>query len=275
MKTITVSITRGGTDLPVEMRGRRGFVRHDFQSTDVVPNYRPRTWEKCQGLPPSKWYGTAETEKMVVSNKEPLRESWQWFAFSVFEAYAAPTGFSLSTLKQKWADFMHGAKFITNGFGSETNADYINGTNLDKEPMKQETILTCGTMVILTGENRTISKTPSTGFLMLDRSFEPPSLSEIMSHPARDMFICRATVCRPERTYGANFPVHTMAPNGPHLVNPFPHFNGAGMGVPFVLSTFLGEQDVFMGLHVRKNWIRDTRICKLEDWETAPSPYVK
>jgi len=271
----TVNVTvRRGEGLPVEMRGRRGFLLHDFQSTDVEPQYRPRTWEKCQSLPPSKWYGTAETEKMVVSNKEPLRESWQWFAFSFFEAYAAPTGFSLPTLKQKWADFMHGAKFITNGFGSETNADYINGTHLDKEPMKQETIATCGNMVMLTGEKRTISKTPSTGFLMLDRAYEPPDFNFLWNHPARDMFICRATVCRPESTAGANFPVHSVAPNGPHLVNPFPHFDGKGMGVPFVLSTFLGEPSEFMGLRVRQNWVRDTRVCLLEDWET-PLPYVR
>jgi len=216
----------------------RAMVAHDYQSTDVDPDYRPRTWQKCQTLPSEKWYGTAETEKYFVSNKERLEKAWQFLAFDMFSYYGK--AYSVSVLKSKWADFMHGAKFITNGAGSETNADYINGTNLDKEDMKQETITCGGNVMVLSGNKRTISGVPCTGVLLLDRSYPPPSFETLLNHPYHSCFVHAATVCRPEAGTQANFPRNAYAPNGTHIVNHFPHFDGAL--VPFLNSTFQGSR---------------------------------
>jgi len=265
------------TALPVEMRGKRAFLAHDFQCRNFTPWYLPRTWEYCQGLPEDKWVGAPETEKCGVANKEPLREPWQRLAFAMFVAYAPKVlreEPGLITLKEKWADFMHDKKFITNGFGSETCHDYINGTNEGREDMKQETLTTCGNIVILTGSKRNIGGKPFAGVLMLDRSFDPPDADTLLYHPAHKAFVHKATNSTVYKGSEGNFPRHAIAPKGTFKVDQFPHFEGNSAGVPFLFSTMLGEQSLFMGLHVRENWINEDRIILLDDDE-YPSPYVR
>lgn len=56
--------------------------------------------------------------------------------------------------KNSWASLMADDRFITNFFGSTTCADYINGTNLNKDDMKLQPSACGGAILKITGEGR-------------------------------------------------------------------------------------------------------------------------
>lgn len=55
--------------------------------------------------------------------------------------------------RNDWAGLMRDDRFITNRFGSTTCADYINGTNLNKEDMKLQPSACGGAILKITGED--------------------------------------------------------------------------------------------------------------------------
>jgi hypothetical protein len=255
-------------EIPAEMRGCLGFILHDFQSTDVIPSYRPRMWQKCQTLPQEKWYGLPETEKLGDAQFEQMNETWQWFWFAWLDYYS-PATVTMATIKKRWSDLTAGNKAFCNKHGGINNpntdkayADYINGTNLHMDPMAQENATTAGNPVILTGNSRSIAGAPFLGVWCLDRTQAPLAL---LDHPARDCFIHSAVVCRPEQGSEPNFPAEAPAPHGTYIVNNFPHCDGNKVPVPLVSAR--GRLGDFMGIPVRENWIRQTRLCRLRDYE--------
>lgn len=54
--------------------------------------------------------------------------------------------------KNSWRSIMTGFRFITNFAGSETHADFINGANLDNDPMQLQPMGTGGTVLKILGE---------------------------------------------------------------------------------------------------------------------------
>ncbi len=56
--------------------------------------------------------------------------------------------------KYSWSSLMKGDRFITNRYGSDTNADYVNEKNLDNENMRLQPSACGGTILKITGEKR-------------------------------------------------------------------------------------------------------------------------
>lgn len=70
----------------------------------------------------------------------PMPEPFQRWYYEVFKLHA-PTWMTEAEKKQAWANIWASKLAWTNfQHGSEYLADYINGTNLDKEPMARETL---------------------------------------------------------------------------------------------------------------------------------------
>jgi len=56
--------------------------------------------------------------------------------------------------KKEWQGLMWGGRMITDHAGSDTHADYVNGTNLDQDDMKLKPMVTGGAILKIKGEIR-------------------------------------------------------------------------------------------------------------------------
>ncbi len=67
-------------------------------------------------------------------------------------------GTSEAEAQKSWGSLTSGsgmsARFFTDFAGSDTHADYVNGNNLDKEPMKGKPLVTGGAILKIIGERR-------------------------------------------------------------------------------------------------------------------------
>jgi hypothetical protein len=264
---ITVTITSPviAPPIPPEIAGRRGFILHDFQSAEN--NYT--IWREY--LPETEKFGEVMFEKM-----EKARQLF-WFGF--LKLYAAGTKTD-TQLKSIWSGITAGNKAFCNKHGGTKNPpvpantnmfiDYINNTGNMDSPMSQENLTTCGNKIILTGNKKSIGGTPFLGFWCLDSLAAMPVNLE--SHALLDYFIHAATTVTPDAGSQPNFPRNSIAPNGTYKCNPFPNLDGRKVPVPIFSAR--GITSEIMGIKVRENWLREDRICNLDDDEN-PSPYVR
>lgn len=94
--------------------------------------------------------GLPATARFVVQagarDSITLHEDLQWWMHSL--CVERVPSINESEAKSSWRSLMSGkdmqARFFTDFAGSETNADYINGTNLDKEAMRGKPLSTGG-----------------------------------------------------------------------------------------------------------------------------------
>lgn len=259
---INISVPVVDPLLPPEIAGKRGCILHDFQSAEtgyaVARNYLP------------------ETEKFGDSLFEKMYEARQRFWFAMLKFYADGSK-TERELKAIWSGLTAGNKAFTNKHGGTNNPnstkcfwDYINGTGNTTEPMSQENLTTCGNMVILTGNEKSIGGVPYVGFWCLDSLAPMPMGFE--SHVLHNYFIHAATTATPIKGTEANFPRHSVAPHGTYKCNHFPNLDGRKVPVPVFSAR--GEPSTLIDVRVRENWLRKDRVCKLDDDEN-PSPVVK
>jgi hypothetical protein len=249
--------------IPPEIAGKRGFILHDFQSAETgYALFR---------------YKLPETEKFGDSFFEKMYEARQWFWFNLIVFYADGTK-TMAQLKSFWAGLTAGNKAFCNKHGGQNNPpvgndamfiDYINDTGNRDEPMSQENLTTCGNMIVLTGNNRSIGGVPYVALWCLDSTAPMPV--NIQTHPLLDYFIHSATTITGDNGTRPNFPRNSIAPNGTFVVNNFPNLKDK---VPVPLFYAKGQQSEIMGLKVREGWLRADRVCKLDDDE-MPSPLVR
>jgi len=262
---ISITVTQPNTPplQPPEIAGKRGFILHDFQTAET--NYLLFR------------YNLPETEKFGDALFEQMNEARQKFWFSLVE-FCAGGRVTLSALKSFWAGLTAGNKAFCNKHGGKDNPpagntkkfiDYINGTGNVNEPMSQENLTTCGNMIILTGNSRSIGGVPYVGFWCLDSTAPMPN---IIGHVLFNYFVHSATTITGESGTHPNFPRHSIAKNGTFVCNNFPSPFGGKVPVPAFSAR--GQQSEIMGIKVRENWLRADRVCKLDDDET-PSPLVR
>jgi hypothetical protein len=233
--------------IPANIRSRLWVLRHDFECDDAnFTAFLPRTFGHEEGLP--------ETEKCINSEFEKLTPEWQFFWFGLLEHNADET-MTHDELIKRWQDLTHGMKAFTNKHGSEQYADYVSGNNLDKDPMSQENVTTCGNLVLAVN-NTVVTRNglPAIEVETLDRLKPPPTIEDAISTP---WFVHTATICRPEPVDPTPRP---DAPNGTFSVIQFPQLNGKDVPVPFVTRG-------------GRNFIYLRRLKKLTG--AVPSPYVR
>lgn len=127
-------------------KGKFGRIKHDYE---VIGTSRPQknlgdTQLQIQGLP--------EVHKLRNSKFMPLNEEWQFFLYEMMLRVCWNTGMPNNSetsayVKNAFRSFLRDNAAFSNGRGSDTRADYVNGTNLDQPPIETETILTGGAYV--------------------------------------------------------------------------------------------------------------------------------
>lgn len=100
--------------------------------------------------------GLPETCKLIDSRHVVLTRDLQEYWYG--ELCKRNPNMSEAARKTGWKSLTRGWGAVTNKFGSEGYADYINGTNLDKEPMRLEPIVMGGTILTLLGRARMYSE---------------------------------------------------------------------------------------------------------------------
>jgi hypothetical protein len=182
-----------------------------------------------------------------------LTEPWQRFWYG----QNRPSGFSEDYCKIQYAKYTASDSFITDYHGSDVAADYINGTNLDKEAMKIK-LLYCGGNP-MTGKVGRIVGTEwvndeNGGFLRLSylNAFTTPPVGVTrQSHP---WYIHEATI------------ISSAIPGtAERFVNPFVNFGGRNTGIG-VNYPFMGNPSKIAVIPLA--WLR-----KLAQDEPIPSPY--
>lgn len=259
---ISVTISPPVPVIPPEIEGRRAFLLHDFQTAEtnysIFRSYLP------------------ETEKFGVAAFEIMQVERQKFWFGLLGFYAGGTKTEVQ-LRSIWSGLTAGNKAFCNKHGGTQNPrsdvlylDYINNTGNVDTPMAQESLTTCGNMIILTGGSRNIGGVPYVGFWCLDSLAAMPF--GIEDSPLLDYFIHAATTITPDPGTQPNFPRHSIAPNGTFICNNFPNLDGRKIPVP--VFSAIGAASEVMGIRVRENWLRADRVCKLDNDE-FPSPMVR
>lgn len=172
-----------------------------------------------------------------------LYEPWQRFFYGLNN----PSGFGESHWKAKFAGYTSSDAFITDYHGSDDFADYINKTNLDKEPMSIK-CLACGGNVVsgVMGDDEWFYPN------YLDAFKAPPFGITYQTHP---QFIHVAT----------NISNDIPNTNGQRYVNPFIDFGGRSTGIP-VYYPFMGNLN--KTVRYPKAWVR-----KVLKSEPIPNPY--
>jgi hypothetical protein len=234
-------------------------LKHDFESPDW--EYFPRVWKDVKDLPPERWYGLPETEKFLISDFLSLTPAWQNFWFGLMVHHARGLNIPEDRMKKEWASLTDGRKAFTNKNGSEEKADYINGTNLDKEPIRKEGLSTCGNIVKALGDPEIKSGELWVPVECINYNDAPPQIEAVadLRH-----LVHAATICRPELIDDTKT---ELAPNGKFRVNPFPNYDsGNGSRVPYVPVPMIAKGGI--------NWIKLSRLRKLTPGERIPSPYV-
>lgn len=202
---------------------------HDFE----IPGGFDRSLQNCP-------------EVHYLDHYTTLTEPWQWFWYGQNK----PSGFGESEWKRQFGKYTADDAFITDYHGSTTSADYVNGTNLDKDPMKIKLLYTGGN--VMTGRLATF---PDGEFLIPSylNAFAPPPVGMTrLTHP---WYIHEAT----------NISNFLPGSTTQRFVNPFVNFGGRNTGIG-VNYPFMGNPEKLARIPVA--WLR-----KLAPDEPIPSPY--
>jgi len=169
-----------------------------------------------------------------------LTKPWQTFWYNLNR----PVGFTNAETRAAFAKYTNNKAFITDLKGSDTNADYINGTNLNKGPMEIKCLF-CGLNVV-TGSDDGEWLYPTAL-----NATEPPPVG--MSYETHPWFIHHANI------------IANVLPDGSRRVNPFVNFGGrdTGIGVLYPFMRMLNQ-----AIKYPMAWVR-----KLESDEPVPNPY--
>lgn len=264
MKSFQIVYNDGTTDLLVEKPVIEGYrlpsgrkfarLKHDFELYGVSrPTYRgdkPHTL----GLP--------ETVKALYPVSVPLREEWQIFAADLLslsrfrKLYKDLNSNEREIIKLAFASTYRGFRAFTNRFGPNNGyADYINKTNVNNEPIKQETINTGGNIVeLLSGKIRQAGKDVFK-VRILNIANKPPDPRDV-----EPWLIVKATNSQREKIL--NEKGVWTGRWIENIVHPFPQLQGYDVPVAWV-----GKGD--------SNYIEANRIIELPDNAIVPSPYHK
>lgn len=158
------------------------------------------------------------TIKSLEDRVIPLNERWQWWWFSHLIASAGDI-FSVEQLKQKWKALTDDDEAFTNGNGSSTKADYINGANLSVSPMAEQTLTTQGNIGLCIGDAIRANGEIWLPFLALDGTKPPPPI-RWANH---QHLIHTATIWYTD-----------TLPDGTHRIGPFPQLGGRDVLFPFI-----------------------------------------
>ncbi len=197
--------------------------------------------------------GLPDTCKLQDSTYVELTEELQWYWFDLLKQNA-PSYFTDDDLKLAWRKLTRDDQAFTNFAGSDTRADYINGTNLDKEPMGYEPIITGGNVVWLTDLNlRDIKGELYYKLYCIDSTKPLPSINEV-NNALTCWLVFSATTSK--RLVDLN----TKTILREDLEEPFWWLDGNNVPVPL-----LGNSGT--------NYIPKNRVRILGNDEEIPSPY--
>ena len=172
------------------------------------------------------------------------REPW-WF--NMFKNNA-PSAWALDFIKKKWLGYTDSATAWTNKHGSDIYRSFVCGTNSDKGPMGQETLVCKGNSVKVIGAPQVIGGENWYPIEAVNSSEPLPNWQDVMSKP----WLCHAAVI--------------LYPDG-HTSN-FPQLGGQPVPLPVVSKTgilWIKEFDEIGG-------VRQRVLRKLADGEAIPSP---
>lgn len=164
--------------------------------------------------------GYPSTIKGFDNWKIEMSREYQELWFNLLYDYAPPSQkLDMADLKKQWVKLTNGHLAFTNGYGSDTNADFINGTNLDKQAMRQETITCDGNFVKRAGANFTRNGIVYVPTQTINRLKPLPTVDELRG---KFWLVHRAIVIRSEQL-----------PDGTYRTNPFDHLRGNPVPVPW------------------------------------------
>jgi hypothetical protein len=156
--------------------------------------------------------------------------------------------------KNSWRSIMTGYRFITNYAGSGTHADYVNGTNLESDPMQLQPMATGGAIVKITG-NKYLQGVDCFEFEAIDslgnyRSYNPDSYPYLFFQPTSSV---REEILKNGRWLGKW---------RENLSLPFPQYREQSVIPIFAVGT-------------NRAYLPKWRIRILGSNEAFPSPFVK
>jgi len=165
------------------------------------------------------------------------------------------SGQSEADAKNSWRQLMADDKFTTNKAGSTTHADFINRTNLDKDPMRLMRLATGGAVLKITG-SKNIYGVECLEFSAIDaagdfRQYTPDKFPWLFYQPTNSV---REEILNERGVWNGSF--------CENISDPFPQYNGRAIlpimsvGYPF-------------------GYIAKDRVRILADDEAFPSPFVK
>jgi hypothetical protein len=153
--------------------------------------------------------------------------------------------------KNEWRGLMWGGRMITDHAGSDTHADFVNGNNLDQEPMKLKPMVTGGTVLKIKGERRVggtdcyvIEAVNPTGNY---RQYNPVTHWWLFFYPA---------ISRREQVIRNDYAL---------IEN---------MSIPFGWYSEQTILPVFAMAGMNENYIQKDRVKIIPNDEQLPSPYV-
>ncbi|MDP1715131.1 MAG: hypothetical protein Q8L41_10345 [Anaerolineales bacterium] len=167
-------------------------------------------------------------------------------------------GTSEAEAKKSWGSLTSGsgmsARFYTDFAGSDTHADYVNGNNLDKEPMKGKPLVTGGTILKIIGERRVagtnchvVEAINPTGNY---RQYNPRDHWWLFFYP---------TVSAREQVRDAESKLLYFLE---YISEPFPQYKNKTVMPVFAMA---GENE---------NYIPKSRVKILGEYDALPSPFV-
>lgn len=178
-----------------------------------------------------------------------LTKEWQfaWWGWN------RPAGYSDAETKRQFKKYTANNAFITDYKGSDTHADYVNKSNLDRPPMEIKALF-CG-MNVVTGAD--------------DGEWLYPEYMDAFRDPYKEYNGVRyadfTSESHPWFIHQANVIGNDIPNTNTRRVNPFVNFDGRNTGIP-VYFPFMGNKQKFTRYPLA--WVR-----KLGADEPIPSPY--
>lgn len=196
-------------------------------------------------------YGLPATARFIVGSGDEyvsLHQDLQVWMHNLCKARVPSIG--EQEAKDSWKSLMWGGRYITDFAGSDQNADYINGTHLDVEPMKLKPSVTGGALLKIKGERNLggyacyiVEAIDPTGDY---RQYSPATHPHLFFEP---------TISRREQIITR---WHALIE---YLSIPFPQYRD---------NTIL---PVFAMAGMNENYLPKFRVKVLDEYEPTPSPY--
>lgn len=232
MTKVTISIQLGSNRIPPTKDWR--VALHDIEQ---APYFLPRVLNCavydsfCKDGKPVintdgslRYPGAPEMIPAYSGNMNHLNRTWQFFCYNllIWSRYRLYDNSALTSTQkeQAVADFNYlygGGLAWCNGAGSKTNANYIAGTNLDKEDIKMEA-LTCGGKVLDVIDTVSHGGEEYLQCRALDITRNPPDLKNVNPGTHPELFTV-SVISRYDRTV-------TLFPRSYVLYVPFQDKNG-------------------------------------------------